>query len=117
MITLQQVKDALKNRAKIWEGLRNKTFKKEHIELIAEERLKICRANMCGYHDPHGTSEQAVAKGFESCGACGCRLDWKTRSLSSNCGLEVLNLEPLWTAYTTEMEAEMIKEALDKDEV
>jgi hypothetical protein len=82
--------------------------------MIAQERLDICRSNVCGYHDPEGKSEKAVSKGSESCAACGCRLDWKTRSLSSNCGLEVLNMTPLWTAYTTEQDADMIKSQINE---
>lgn len=87
------------------------------MELIAKERLEICRSNVCGYHDPHGTSENAVFKGVESCGACGCRLDLKTRSLESNCGLESVHRTPLWEALVTEVDAELIKEQIERNEV
>lgn len=98
----------MKNRNKIWEGLRNKIFKQEHIELVSKERLEICRTNTCGYHDPKGESDAAVHKGHESCGACGCRLDLKTRSLSSDCGLKDLGKEPLWIALVSKQDEEMI---------
>lgn len=116
-MNIRQIKDALKNRKKIWEGLRNKIWKQEHIEIIAEERLSICRANMCNHYDRYGTSEKAVFKGEESCAACGCRLDLKTRSLSSNCGLEELQMTPLWTALVSEQDADMIKNQIEKNEV
>lgn len=89
----------------------------EHVEVVAEERLKICRSNVCGFHDPDGSSPQAVFKGHESCAACGCRLDWKTRSLSSECGQVEVGREPLWTALTNEQDAEMIKEQIERNAV
>ncbi len=108
---------AWENRAKIWEGLKNKTFKKDDVEQLAEERISICRSNKCGYYDKDGTSDIAVFKGKESCGACGCRLDWKTRALSSNCGLEELKQEPLWKAVVNQLEENMIKSQIaDNDE-
>jgi hypothetical protein len=87
-----------KNRNKILEGLRNSVFKRDDVELIANERIAICRSNECGFHDPNGISEAAVAKGKESCGSCGCKLSWKTRSLSSNCPINS------WEAILSETE-------------
>lgn len=90
------------NRSKILEGVWNATFPKEYIENIAEERLSICRSNICGVYDPEGKSQKAVLPGFESCGGCGCSLKYATRALSKNCGLEELNREPLWKAILTQ---------------
>ncbi len=89
----------------------------EHVEVIAAERLTICRSGVCGHYDPEGTHPNSVFKGLESCAACGCRLDYKTRSLSSNCGLEVLDLPPLWTALVSEQDGDMIKEQIERNEV
>jgi hypothetical protein len=106
------ISKAWENRSKIWEGLRNKTFKQSDVEELYEERIAICRSNKCGNYDPTGESEKAVFKGKESCGACGCRLDWKARSLSSTCGLEDIQQEPLWKAVVSEQEDLMIKEVI-----
>lgn len=96
------------NRSKIWEGLKNNVFRKDHVEALAEERLKICRSNTCDYYDPEGKSEKAFVKGSESCAACGCKLEWKVRSLSSDCGLTDVNKEPLWTKVCNEQDEAMI---------
>lgn len=96
-----------KKKGKILEGITNSIFKREDVEHIAQERLKICRSNKCGYHDPHGTSEAAVVKGAESCGSCGCKLSWKTRALSDACP------EDYWEAVLTETEEAVLKEKLE----
>lgn len=116
-MNLEQLKEAFKNRNKIFEGLRNKMWKQEHIETIAQERLTICQSNKCGYYDPLGQSERAVFKGVESCGACGCRLDLKTRALSANCGLEAVDKVPMWFALTNEQDDELIRNQIQRNEI
>lgn len=101
-----------KAKGQIMEGVVNSIFKKEDVEEIAAERLVICRSNVCGFYDPDGSSEKAYYLGEESCGACGCKLDWKVRSLSSSCGLIEAGLEPLWTAIITEDEETKLKEKI-----
>lgn len=95
-----------KKKGKILEGIGNSIFKKEDVEHIAEERLKICRSNKCGYYDPLGNSEAAVIKGVESCGACGCKLAWKSRALSDECP------KGYWERVLTETEDAVLKEKL-----
>jgi hypothetical protein len=95
-----------KKKGKIFEGIRNAVFKREDVESIAEERLKICRSNKCGYYDPLGRSEAAVIKGAESCGSCGCKLSWKSRALSDSCP------EGYWERVLTETEEGALKEKL-----
>jgi hypothetical protein len=99
-----------KKRGKILEGITNALFKKEDVEVVAEERLAICRSNVCGFHDPHGRSEAAVVKGAESCGSCGCKLSWKVRALSDACP------EGFWEAVLTETEEAVLREQLDMPE-
>lgn len=100
-------------KGKIAEGIKNSIFKQDHIEQIAEERLAICRSNKCGFYDPKGESENAYFPGQESCGQCGCKLSWLTRSLSSNCSLINEGKEPLWKAVLSKEEEDKLKENLD----
>ena len=37
------LKSIIKNKELIWEGIKNATIKKEHIEEIAAERNEICQ--------------------------------------------------------------------------
>lgn len=76
------ISDIWKNRKQILEGILNSTFKKEHVELIAQERLNIC--NQCPLIDLKG--DKCLVPGTAPCcGECGCKLSFKTRSLSSSC--------------------------------
>ena len=70
------------NRNSILEGIKNNLFKKEHIELVAQDRMKKCSS--C----PHlnNTGEKCLVPGTQPCcGLCGCKLSWKLRSLSEEC--------------------------------
>jgi len=74
--------DAFKNVDKIAEGIKNNMFKKEHIEAIFTDRYQICAK--CPLLDLEGTS--CLAPGTQPCCSdCGCSLDFKLRSLSSEC--------------------------------
>jgi hypothetical protein len=64
----------------------NSIFKKEDVEQIAGERMKICVS--CNLYDVKGLG--CILPGSEPCcdikqGGCGCSLKLKTRSLSSSC--------------------------------
>ena len=85
-----------KNRAYIWQGIKNTVFKRDSVEIIAKKRISICRSNVCGFYDEKGSSEKAYIKGKEACSGCGCNLDWKTHSLSSSCYLKSIGKEALW---------------------
>ena len=76
---------AFKNIDQIYEGIKNKTFKKEHIEAVAEHRWAICYR--CPSIDNRGTSCM-VAKTQPCCKECGCSLGLKMRSLSTECPLK-----------------------------
>lgn len=100
------LKEIYKNRKQILEGISNNLFKKEHVEIIAKERLKIC--NDCQHYDTNG--EGCLVPGTSPCcnkntGGCGCSLSLKTRSLSSSCPLE----QPKWEAILTEEEENKLK--------
>jgi hypothetical protein len=75
-------KKILANRNEILEGIKNNVFKKDAVEVVANERLKICEA--CHLIDLSG-SECAVKGTQPCCGDCGCSLKLKLRSLSSGC--------------------------------
>jgi len=75
---------AFKNRSQILEGIKNKIFKKEHIEAEAKKRLDICE--LCSSFDKKGGG--CIVLGTQPCcNECGCSLGIKTRSLASECPL------------------------------
>lgn len=90
-----------KNRNQILEGIRNKVFKKEHVEEVARERELICLN--CDYYN----GECLVPGTGPCCGYCGCSLGLKTRSLSSHCDLNK------WEAIMTEEEEDMLNEQFE----
>ena len=96
-----------KAKGQILEGVTNSIFKREDVELIATERMQICRA--CNLYDTLGTG--CVVKGTEPCcnqdlGGCGCSLGFKTRSLSSDCPLGK------WKAEITQHEEDILNQKL-----
>ena len=76
------LKTIWKNKALIWEGFKNKIFKKDPIEVIYNKRKKICDA--CSFKDSSGVSCM-VPGTHPCCSACGCSLSMKLRSLDSEC--------------------------------
>ena len=71
-----------KNSGQILEGIKNNIFKKEHVELIANERLAICK--ICSFFDTSG--DKCMVPGTQPCcGSCGCSMELKIRSLGSDC--------------------------------
>src|SRR5688572_1341311 len=106
-----QILNIFKNRSKIWEGLRNKIFKKEHVEEIYNQRMEICKG--CECYDLKGTG--CTIPGTAPCcdldkGGCGCSLSLKLRSLSSDCP------KLKWKAVVSEQEEEMIKDQISRNE-
>ena len=96
-------------RMKILEGVKNSIFKKDHIEFIALERMKICEA--CPLIDKEGS--KCMLPGTQPCcGACGCKLSLKTRSMSSECSHPD---GPKWEAMITEEEEEKLYEDINYD--
>lgn len=82
---MASISEIYSNRTNIISGIVNSIIKQSSVETLSQKRLAVCRSNMCGFHDPHGTSEKAVMKGSESCGECGCKLAWKTRAPGDKC--------------------------------
>lgn len=95
-----------KERNKILEGIKNKVFKKEHIEQVYNERLKIC--NTCDDIDKEGVKCE-VPLTNPCCGLCGCSLSLKLRSLSSECP------KGKWVAITTEEEEDLINSQVEDE--
>ena len=97
------IKNVLHHRKQILEGITNSIFKKEHVEEIAEARLKIC--GTCEFLDKEGT--KCFVPGTQPCcGVCGCKLAWKTRALSEGCD------EHKWEAILTPEEEVEIRKTL-----
>jgi hypothetical protein len=94
-----------KERNKIFEGVRNNIFKKEHIEEIAFSRNEVCVK--CPYLDVKG-DKCAVIGTQPCCSECGCSLKLKTRSLSSECP------KGFWQAVTTQQEEDLIRQSINK---
>ncbi len=92
-----------RERLKILEGIKNKIFKKEDVEIIAKTRLTIC--STCEHIDKEGSS--CIVPGTSPCcKLCGCSLALKTRALSAECD------DGRWMALITQEE----QEKLDRDE-
>jgi hypothetical protein len=100
------LKTLWKNREQILEGITNKVFKKEHVEIIAEQRMKICL--QCPFIDVKGSS--CMVPGTQPCcSKCGCSLSIKTRALSARCGDEE---NPKWEELISEEEENQLGLAL-----
>ena len=99
-----------KNKGKILEGVKNRIFKKEHIEEVFNERMEICKK--CPFIDEKG--DECYVPGTQPCcSKCGCSLSLKLRSLSSGCGDEE---NPKWDPVLDDMEAEMIEDSINGPE-
>jgi len=77
-----QLINAFGNIPAIYEGVKNKIFKKEDVEHIAAIRWGIC--TKCNLFDTKGT-HCAVPGTQPCCSDCGCILTLKVRSLSAHC--------------------------------
>lgn len=114
---LGKIPEIFKNRRQIWDGLRNKLIKKEHVEQVYEARMEICRG--CRLYDT--TGDGCAIPGTAPCcnknltdildgkevNGCGCSLGLKARSLSSSCPLEK------WKAIMTEKDENLLKSQLN----
>lgn len=96
-----------KAKGQILEGVTNSIFKREDVEQIAEERMKICF--FCDLYTE--TDKGCMVPGTQPCcnqelGGCGCSLKFKTRSLSSECP------KGHWKAEMTQQEEDLLNEKL-----
>lgn len=74
--------NGVKNISQVYEGVKNKIFKREYVEQIADHRWQVCKE--CEHLDLKGNL--CAAPGTQPCCAdCGCSLAFKTRSLASAC--------------------------------
>jgi len=96
-----------KARKQILEGVKNTVVKDEFVELVAANRMEICKA--CPKFDGKCT----VAGTGPCCGACGCSLKFKVRSMSTFCGMTNIGEDPKWMAIMSqEEEQKMLEEEL-----
>lgn len=96
-----------KSKEQILEGITNSIFKKEDVEQIAQERMKICF--FCDLYTE--TDKGCMVPGTAPCcnqdkGGCGCSLGFKTRSLSSECPMGH------WKAELTQEEEDKLNQKL-----
>lgn len=87
-----------KARKEIKEGVFNTLKKDKFVEMTAEYRMNICKK--CSFYDGDCT----VAGTGPCCGACGCSLKFKTRSLSTVCGAVQLGEDPKWLPVLSQAE-------------
>ena len=94
------------NRNAILEGIKNSVFKDEHVEQVAADRMSICAE--CPDLDTKGAN--CLVPGTQPCcSQCGCSLELKLRSLSSDCGNEE---EPRWHALLSQEEEDALTNQL-----
>ena len=81
-MNINKLLNGVKNIASVYEGVKNKIFKRSFVEDIANERWKICK--VCEELDLVG--KECAAPGTQPCCRdCGCSLGIKTRALSNRC--------------------------------
>lgn len=89
-----------KNKAQIAEGIKNRIFKKQHIEELATHRQEICK-DCIWYSEKYRNDEEipevitkirgedvrstVTGRPDAHCINCGCNVATKTRCLSCNC--------------------------------
>jgi hypothetical protein len=79
---INQLINAFGNMPAIYEGIRNRIFKREDVEEIAAIRWSICKT--CQHLDTIG--KNCTVPGTQPCCTlCGCQMASKTRSLISSC--------------------------------
>ena len=127
--SLRLLPEIWKNKTSILEGIKNRTFKKEDIEKLAEYRYSKC--NNCIWNSKHYKKyedvpevireikdrdwiESCIGLNNEKCLHCTCNVSLtdsiKLRSLSANCPLP----EPAWEAVIEdELQDEIYKIAKD----
>lgn len=79
---INKIIGAFGNIGQIMEGVKNKVFKNEDVEEIANARWVEC--STCEHLDETG-DKCAVKATKPCCGKCGCSLGLKLRALSSGC--------------------------------
>jgi len=94
-----------KSKGQIIEGITNSVFKREDVEEIAAERLRICKLCPSDLYDESG--DGCMISGTAPCchlgkGGCGCSLGFKTRSLSAACE------KGYWDAELTQAEEDQL---------
>lgn len=108
---LKLLPTALANGDKIVEAVVNKVKGKFDL-LTEEEQEEIVKRKLICEHCPFNSKNASVNSDYKSdrpddhCIFCGCNIDFKTESLSSNCGIENYNrnhpnekMDLKWVAY------------------
>ena len=93
----KSIREVINNIPKILEGIVNSIVHQDDVERTASIRFNICKG--CPHIDNEG-KECLVPGSQPCCSLCGCSLEFKTRSLSSECP------DGRWHALMTEEEEE-----------
>ena len=95
------LKKIWKNRAEIYEGIKNSVMRDDFVENVSAKRMAICKE--CNEIDLKG-SKCEVPGTQPCCGNCGCSLAFKTRALSTDCPLGE------WESLMTEKQEDKLGE-------
>lgn len=97
-----------KSRKQILEGAFNLARKDEFVEAVSAYRMNIC--NTCTHLSE---SEKCAIPGTgPCCGACGCSLAVKTRSLSTACGAIEIGEDPKWLPIMSEKQEDQFQDQI-----
>ena len=94
---MSTIKKIWENKSQILEGITNRIIKDKFVEEVSAERMSIC--DKC----PSKGNECAIPGTGPCCNECGCSLNFKTRSLSSECPLDK------WSALLTDEEEDKLE--------
>mgnify|MGYP000011420040 FL=1 len=101
---IQKIKTIWENKWLILEGVIGYYFTKKKHKKIADYRMKICAR--CPLYDTVGT--KCLVPGTQPCcGSCGCSLDYKLYSMSSECP------EGHWKAIMSEEDEDKLNAYID----
>jgi hypothetical protein len=75
---MSNLKNIWENRKLILEGVGNTLIKNKVIEEIAIERKAVCA--VCPF-----LNKDCITVGGNCCGACGCKIELKTRAMAASC--------------------------------
>jgi hypothetical protein len=104
---INKIIGAFGNIKQIVEGVKNKVFKKEDVEQIADLRWSYCVT--CPELDSKG--DKCAVNGTQPCcGDCGCSLGLKLRALSSSCP------KGKWPAVVDAKSEKLIKQQIKQKE-
>lgn len=105
------LKEIIKNRSQILEGIINKIQAKEEITKIANERKEICKSCPLNSDNAKEILKYSSERIDYHCILCGCNIELKTHSLSSECPAN----PPKWNKVFSDEESNIVEDFINKD--